>query len=90
MRKCDIGYLIKSTGKCTGIAFIGTACNLRGSGFLLFLLLASFLRNLPRKGLEGVAERAIRGRLRADAVYDAAVGNSISRLLKRYGLILRL
>lgn len=80
--------LIKSTGKCTGIAFTGTACNLWGSGFLLFLLLASFLRNLPRKGLEGVAERAIRGRLRADAVYDAAVGNSISRSLKRYGLIL--
>ena len=42
------------------------------------------------KGLEGVAERAIRGRLRADAVYDAAVGNSISRSLKRYGLIFRL
>lgn len=48
-----------------------------------FPFLASFLRNLPRKGLEGVAERAFRGRLRADAVYDAAVGGSVNRSLKR-------
>ena len=78
--------LIKSTGKCARVAFSGTACNLWGSGSLL----ASFLRNLPRKGLEGVAERAFRGRLRADAVYDAAAVDSISRSLKRYGLILLL
>lgn len=47
-----------------------------------FLFVALFLHSLPRNSPEGVAEKTSRGRLRPDAVYDAAVGNSISRLLK--------
>lgn len=89
VRMVGVG-LIKSTGKCTGVAFSGTACNLWGSGFLSFSFLASFLRKLPRNNLEGVGERPFRGRLRAGAVYDVAVGDSISRSLKWYGLILAL
>lgn len=53
-----------------------------------FLFVALFLHSLPRNSPEGVAEKTSRGRLRPDAVYDAAVGNSISRSLKRYGHIL--
>ena len=41
----------------------------------------------PMENLQGVAKRTFHGRLLAGAIYDASVGDNISRSLKRYSFI---